>query len=73
MSSHAIVKVVLRSSTVIASPILSREQADQDLERISTARMQGDEIVLPWISVLGGDVEAAHLEDRAAPARERLG
>jgi hypothetical protein len=76
LSSHAIVKVILRSKATIDSPILERAQAEKDLEEINGARVQGEEIKLPWISVFGGDVEAAHLVERAAPstsARARLG
>lgn len=76
MSSHAIVKVILRSKATIDSPTLGRSQAEKDLEEINGARVQSEEIRLPWISVFGGDVEAAHLVERAAPsssARARLG
>lgn len=76
MSSHAIIKVILRSKATLDSPIFEHSQAEQDLEAINGARVQGEEIKLPWISVFGGDVEAAHLVERAAPsssARARLG
>jgi hypothetical protein len=75
LSSHALVRVILRSKATIDSPILDHSQAAQDLEAINGAREQTEEIKLPWISVFGGDVEAAHLVERAAPrssARERL-
>lgn len=68
MSSHAIVKVILRSKATIESPILSRDEAEKALGEINGARVQGTEIVLPWLSAYGGDVEAAHLEDRADPS-----
>jgi len=76
LSSHAIIRVILRSKETLDSPILEHSQAEQDLEAINGARVQGEEIKLPWISVFGGDVEASHLVERAAPsssARARLG
>lgn len=74
--SHAVVKVILKSKEAIESPILPQEEAEEAIGEISAARIESREIVLSWLSLNGNDVEAAHLEDRAAPttsARERLG
>jgi hypothetical protein len=73
LSSNATVKVILRSGANINSPILPHADADKDLAQINGAREQGEEISLSWLSVLGGDVEAAHLEERAAPQMPRSG
>lgn len=73
MSSHAAVKVILRSKATIESPILLREEAEKAVEQIGAARVQGGQVALPWINVSGVDVEAVHLEARAAPRSGRAG
>jgi hypothetical protein len=71
--TQAIVKVILRSGQTIDSPIMPRDEAEKALAEVSTARMQGGDAVLPWISVLGGDIEAVHLVERRPPAMPRSG
>ena len=73
MNPNAVIKVILRSGATIDSPIMPRADAEKDLEQINGARVQADEISLSWLSVLGGDVEAAHLVERAAPQMPRSG
>jgi len=72
MSTHAVVKVVLRSKATIESPILLREEAEKAVEEVGTARVQGGQVALPWINVSGVDVEAAHLSTRAAPRSRQV-
>jgi hypothetical protein len=71
--ANAVVKVILRSKQVITSPTMPRDQAENALQEISKARLQGGDAVLPWLSVLGADVEAVHLEERVAPRMPRSG
>lgn len=43
----------------------TREEAEQELEKVREGQGKSEILKLPWLSVVGGRVVAAHLEDRS--------
>lgn len=68
MATNAVVKVILQSGgQTIESPEMAREKAEQQLAEIGKIRGSTEELNLPWIQVHGGQILAAHLEERHEP------
>jgi hypothetical protein len=70
------VRVVLRGSakqTCISPSAYPKAEAEQTIAEIDQARCEKTAVSLPWLSVDGGDVLAAHLEEVAGGTQRSAG
>lgn len=65
-SPNAAVHVLLTSGKEITSPIMPRETAEDHFQQIARVHHQGGDVTLPWISIRCADIEALHVQPRAA-------
>lgn len=49
----------------VKSPRLSDDDAQQQFQQINQAQANGDQVTLPWLSVLGANVVVASTENAA--------
>jgi hypothetical protein len=72
-TNRARINVILRSGNTISSPVQDRAKADEDFTAISAARESGENLKLAWLSVTGGEIEAAHIEELNPPRKAHFG
>ena len=61
----SVVKVILQSGAIIESPYkMAPGEAEEIVATIGKARDEGESVDLPWLTVGGLEVVAAHVEMR---------